>query len=239
MPVHRVKPRQNGRLPDRATIRELLLTWPVRQLRGVPVPPPEDDAPEWSWKYEQQYGAPKLKDRESALRITLNVLSNGGKDVRTVVGALQQIKGDAFENARLGLTIDLHREEAEEADLIRRNLMKWLARAVRLHQQSNPNDLPTGLRSRRTYEAMLTALTFDQSMTDSERALRDWLFAPRPAAMKRRRDKRTNPDAPLVKTAKRLLADAKVPPEHRVDLLWAIGIVDEKGHLPTRNFFRR
>lgn len=211
-------------------------------MQGIAVPRLPDDGvsdPEWSWKYEQRYGAPKLKDRESVLRIALNVLSGGGRDLRPIVEALTEIKRQAFENASLGLMIDLQREQAKEADLIRRNLTKWLARAVRLHQQLNPDDLPTGRRSRETYEAMLTALTFDQSMTDSERALRDWLFAPRPAAMKRRRDKTTNPDAPLVKTAKRLLADAKVPPEHRVDLLWAIGVVDENGHLPRRNFFPR
>jgi hypothetical protein len=86
---------------------------------------------------------------------------------------------------------------------------------------------------------MLTALTFDQPMTDQERTLRDWLFAPRPPAMVRRRETQGNPDAPLVKDAKRLLADAKVPPEQRVDLLWAIGVVDENGHLPRRNFSRR
>ena len=169
--------------------------------REVSVPRPPDDGgdePEWAWKYEQRHGAPKLKDRESALRIALNVLSDSGRDLRPIVEALHEIKRQAFENARIGLTIDLQREEADEADLIRRNLTKWLARAVRLHRQLNPDDLPTGRRPRRTYEAMLTALTFDQSMTDSERAFRDWLFAPRPAAMKRRRDKRTNPDAPLV-----------------------------------------
>jgi hypothetical protein len=211
-------------------------------MQGIAVPRLPDDGvsdPEWSWKYEQRYGAPKLKDRESVLRIALNVLSDGGStDIRPVVAALQEIKQAAFENARRGLTLDLQREDAEEANLIRRNLTPWLVRAVRLHQRTNPDDLPTGRRFRRTYEAMLTALTFDGPITD-DRTLRDWLFAPRPAAMLRRRKKRGNPDAPLVEEAKRLLADAKVPREHRVDLLWAIGIVDENGHLPRRNFSHR
>ena len=84
------------------------------------------------------------------LQDTLNVLSDGGKtDVRPVIATLQQIKQRAFETARLGLTLD-QREDAEEADVIRRNLTKWLARAVRLHQWSNPDDLPTGRRFRRT-----------------------------------------------------------------------------------------
>lgn len=204
----------------------------------MPFRPTGDNDPDWSWKYEQQYGAPKLKDRESALRIALNVLSGSGKDVRPIVEALHQIKRQAFENARLGLTIDVQREEANEADLIRRNLTKWLARAVRLHEQSNPDDLPTGRRFRRTYEAMLTALTFHEPMTDQERALRDWLFAPRPAAMGRRRATQGNPDAMLVNDAHRLLTRVKVPREQRGDLLWAIGVVNEKGELPQRNVFR-
>ena len=206
-------------------------------MRDISVPPPPDTGdgdPEWSWKYEQRYGAPQLKDRETTLQIALTVLLDGGrKDVRPIVAALHQIKQIAFENARLGLTLDLQRGEAEEADLIRRNLTKWLGRAVRLHQRSNPDDLSTGRRSRRTYEAMLTALTFNKPMTDQERALRDWLFAPRPAAMGRRRETQGNPDAMLVKDAHRLLAEAKVPREQHGDLRWAVGVVDENGHLPS------
>lgn len=246
MPSHPPKPRQRERRrlvtlqPDRQTIRDLLLTWPTRQMRGVTVPPPPGDDPEWSWNYEQQYGAPKLKDRESVLGITLKVLSDGGKrDIRAIVAALQRIRHRAFENARLGLTLDLQREGAEESVLIRRNLTKWLARAIRLHQQSNPDDLPTGRRFRHTYEAMLTALTFGELMTEQERASRDWLFAPYPAAMRRRRNSQGNPDASLVKEAHRLLAAVKVPHEQHRDLLWAIGVVDESGHLPRRNLSRK
>jgi hypothetical protein len=55
-------------------------------MREVSVLPPsnEDTDTEWSWKYEQRYGAPKLADRESALSIALDVLSNGGKDLQPI-----------------------------------------------------------------------------------------------------------------------------------------------------------
>jgi hypothetical protein len=236
--------RRADHLPDNETIRELLLTWPVRQMRDVAVPPPPQDGgddPSWSWKYEQKYGAPKLKEREEALRIALNVLSNKGKkDLGPIVSALQRIKAAAFENALLGLTVDLQRTHAEEADVIRRTLTKWLARAIDLHRRLNPDDLPAARRFRNTYEAMLTALTFDEPMTDQERAQRDWLFNPHLLkAAPLRRERQGNPDGRIVEYAHDVLSAAGAPREHHRDLLWAIGVVDEDGHLPRRNLSRR
>ncbi len=204
-------------------------------MRGaVFVPPPADDGrddPEWSWKYEQRYGAPKLDQREEVLRIALDVLSHGGrKDLGPIVAALHRIKAEAFEAARDGLTIDLQREHLKEADMIRRNLTEWLPRAIRLHERLNPDDLPAGRRLRQMYEEMLRALTFDERMTDQERALRDWVFDP--SLLEKvplRRAKQTNPDAQLVKYAHELLSDAGVPREQHRDLLWAIGLMDENG----------
>jgi hypothetical protein len=210
--------------------------------REVSVPRPSDDGgddPEWAWKYEQRHGASKLKDRELVLQDTLTLLARNGKEVGRIVATLRDIKSMAFENARRGLTLDLQREHFDTADLIRRNLTKWLARAVSLHRESNPDDLPTGRRFRRTYEAMLTALTFDEPMADEGRALRDWLFAPHPKTMPRRRTRQGNPDATLVKDARALLADAGVGRDHHGHLLWAIGVLDENGRLPRRNFSRK
>jgi hypothetical protein len=217
-------------------------------MRGdVSVPPPPNDGrddPEWSWKYEQQYGAPKRDDRESVLRTGLNLLSDGGKkDIGPVIAALQQIKGRAFENAIDGLHVDLQREQVEEADRIRRNLTKWLARAIDLHRRLNPDDLPAARRFRQMYEDMLTALTFDVPdvpMTEQERALRDWVFDPTLLSkVTLRRPRQTNPDAQLVKYAHEVLSGAGVPRDQHGDLLWAIGLVEENGNLPRRNFSRK
>lgn len=172
-------------------------------MRGeVSVPhPPHDgrDDPEWSWKYEQQYGVER-DNRESVLKIALNVLADEGKDISAVVTALQQIKHKAFENAMDVMKIDVQREHLKEADMIRRNLTAWLPRAIRLHQQLNPDNLEKGLRFRRMYEEMLTARTFDEPMTAEQRALRDWVFDP--SLLEKvplRRQKQTNPHAQLVK----------------------------------------
>jgi hypothetical protein len=224
---------------DTATIRELVKTWPIRQLRGVSVPPPTDDVrdPEWSWKYERKYGVSKARDRESTLRLVLNVLSDNGKrEMPPIVDVLHKIKGIAFEGALLGFITAHQREDAEEADTIRRSLTKWLARAVRLHERLNHASLPSGLRFQRAYQDMLEALTFSKvgsSGKDLEPA-RDWLLAPRPKAAVRRRKTRGNPDAALVKEAHRLLSNAKVPRKHHREVLWAIGLLDQNGNLPPR-----
>ncbi|HKR47370.1 MAG TPA: hypothetical protein VJU59_48205, partial [Paraburkholderia sp.] len=78
-------------------------------MQGISVPrPPEngDVEPEWSWKYEQRYGAPKLEDRESVLLIAFQVLSDAGTDIGLVVDTLYHIKHMAFESAMDGLTTD-------------------------------------------------------------------------------------------------------------------------------------
>jgi hypothetical protein len=236
------RPNRN-RKPDRATIRKLALTWPIRQLRDVIVPPlqGEERDPEWSWKYEQEYGLPDWEDREVSLALVLNVLSDGGKrDLQPIIAVLHEIRGLAYENARLGWTLKHRRENAEEADRIRRNLVKWLKPAIRLHQRLNPDDLSSPLRFRRMYEAMLTALTFPERMTDEEtdeeRTVRDWLLSPSPPSMTRRRKARGNPDAVLVREAHRLLTRARVPREHHRELLWAIGLLDKNGNLQSRQF---
>jgi integrase len=177
-------------------------------MRGVAVQLPPDDGgsdPEWSWKYEWQYGAPKRDDRKMVLELAFERLLKSGKDLPSVVAALQQIKGKAFENAIDGLQVDLQREQVEEADLIRCNTGKWLKRAVDLHRRLNPDDLPAGRRFRRMYEDMLTALTFDEPATEQERELRDCVFDPRLLKAATRREKQGNPDAKLVKVAHRLL----------------------------------
>ena len=113
MPQGRVKAR-GDRLVDDATIRELLLTWPVRQLRGVRVPPPSPDASdsEWSWKYERRYGSPKLNDREDSLRTELGVLTGAKCDLKAVVQVRRQIKHAQFTMVLSGTTIDRQREDA-------------------------------------------------------------------------------------------------------------------------------
>ena len=86
-------------------------------MRGevsVPHPPGDGRAdPEWSWKYEQEYGA-DLADRELALQTELDVLADKGTDVGAVVAALRRIKHLAFRAAFRRLTLDLHREHVDE-----------------------------------------------------------------------------------------------------------------------------
>ena len=222
---------------DPATIRELVKTWPMRQLRGISVPPPPGDTrdPEWSWSYERKYGAPNARDREASLRIVLSVLARKGRrDIRAIVAALHKIKGLAFEDALLGFIRTHQRQDAEEADIVRRNLTKWLARAVRLHKRLNNADLSAGLRFRRAYERMLTALNGDETATAQEEAARDWILSPRPAGAVRRRSARGNPDEVVVKEAHRLLTEAKVPKEHHRELLLAIGLLQPRGNVSQK-----
>jgi hypothetical protein len=217
------------------TARELLTTWQVTQMQDVDVPrlPDTHSDPDWSWTRERRYGVPRLDERRNALEIALNVLRSKGRSVEAVVAALQQIKHLSFEDAYLGLMLNHQRHEAEESDKIRRNLTKWLKRAIQFHREINPDSLPAGLLFQRRHEALLMMLTFDPSMTAQERAVRDWILSPRQGAMHRRKTK-GNPDAILVKTAHQVLSDAKVPRDLRVPLLFAIGLMDRKGKLFRR-----
>jgi hypothetical protein len=212
--------------PDQAAIRALLQTWPLRQVKGIRVPPPDDHDLQWSWSYEQKYGAPKLAEREELLTTAFDNLRSRGANIEHTIAVLHQIKSMAFTTAVEGALLDRQREDADEADKIRRNLTKWLRRAIDLHRALNPDELPAGRQFRLAYEAMLTALTFDGGMSLEQRAERDWLLFPRPPAMRQRRATAGNPDALVINKAQSLLTEAGVHPDFHNELLRAIGVVE-------------
>ena len=230
---------RNFKATKKALIREcfhtFLFTYEVRADRALCSISSEERNALDEVALELRYGEANYHDRKERLDYVLDELFAADRvHFGAALGALCEAKGLARVSAHDTKQLDAFRELHEEGDLVRKNLLQWTTRLRGLCSRSPLVDsadlkrINTAINELLLTEKEIVGSQVDESSpfygipTLKGGSYEDIALVNHTTP---RRTRRGAPPRPWLKSVKRKLRDAGVPPEFRAELLISLGLL--------------